>query len=139
MDYSHHIDRTTGYMGSAAEDGFLYVQAVRSGSLLFLSGQASLDKEGQVVGPNDMAVQIRQTYKNIDDVLARFGCTFTDLIEETAYVTDIRAAGPILAEERKTRFGGKPQAACTLVEVQALGLPELTVEIRAVAGIPQGK
>ena len=139
MIHATLVDRTTGYTGTGPEDGFLYVQAVRSGSLLFLSGQAALDERGEVVGPDDVAVQLQAAYENIGKVLRRFDCSLTDLIEETIYVTDVHAAAAPLAAQRKVIFEGKPLAACTVVEVKALGLATLMVEIRAIAAIPEGK
>jgi enamine deaminase RidA (YjgF/YER057c/UK114 family) len=108
-------------------------------ALLFLSGQAALDEKGEVVGPNDVDVQLKAAYENIGKVLRRFECNLTDLVEETIYVTDVHAAAGPLAAQRRVIFGGRPLSACTVVEVKALGLPTLMVEIRAVAAIPEAK
>ena len=47
----------------------LYSQVceVKSSNLIFLAGQVSVDKEGNLVGENDIALQVTQIYQNIAD------------------------------------------------------------------------
>ncbi|MEP6011346.1 MAG: Rid family hydrolase, partial [Parasphingorhabdus sp.] len=40
------------------------------GDLLFLSGQAAIDEQGQIVGAGDFDAQLAQLFDNIDRVLA---------------------------------------------------------------------
>src|SRR5690349_10377943 len=61
------------------------------GRIVHWKGQVPLDKDGQIVGANDMHAQVRQTLDNIRAVLAHVGGDLGDVISLTHYVTDIRA------------------------------------------------
>jgi enamine deaminase RidA (YjgF/YER057c/UK114 family) len=114
----------------------MYVQGVRVGDALHLAGQVSIDEEGRVVGAGDLAAQCRQAYANVARVLAAYGATLQNVVEETVFVTDIAAALRRIDEFTALRheiFGGPPEVAQTLVQVAALALPDLLVEIKCVA------
>lgn len=113
-----------------------YTDAVRAGNLLFLSGCVALDEDGRVVGADDFDTQARQAFDNVGAVLRAAGIGFADVVKTTIYVTDIadRAAlGPLRLE-----YFGASRPASTLVEVSALALPELRIEVDVVAVVPDG-
>jgi 2-iminobutanoate/2-iminopropanoate deaminase len=63
-----------------------YSQAVRAGSLLYLSGQIGLDPaSGQMVG-GDVATQMRQVLKNIAAVLEAGGSGIDRVVKSTIYL-----------------------------------------------------
>ena len=105
------------------------------GQVLHLKGQVALDREGRVVGPGDMAAQLRQVLENIRAVLASFGGLPGDVISLTHHTTDIEAfmaCGPIRAA-----FFVEPFPVTTTVEVRRLYHPDLLIEITAIAEIPR--
>ena len=59
------------------------------GQVIHLKGQVALDKDGQVVGRDDMRTQTRITLENIQTVLASVGGRMSDIVSLTHYVTDI--------------------------------------------------
>jgi 2-iminobutanoate/2-iminopropanoate deaminase len=66
-----------------------YSQAVRVGSLLFLSGQVALDPAtGQMVD-GDVAAQTRRVMMNLAAVLSAAGLTFADVARTTIYLADM--------------------------------------------------
>jgi 2-iminobutanoate/2-iminopropanoate deaminase len=103
----------------------------RVGDLLFLSGQAAIDERGGIVGASDFAAQLVQTMANIDRVLAAGGSDRSRIVKVTIYLTDM-ANFPAIVEARRHYFTA-PYPADTIVEVRALALPELMVEIDVVA------
>jgi 2-iminobutanoate/2-iminopropanoate deaminase len=103
----------------------------RVGDLLFLSGQAAIDETGAIVGAGDFAAQLAQTMANIDRVLAAGGSDRSRIAKVTIYLTDM-ANFPAIVEARR-RYFTAPYPADTIVEVRALALPELMVEIDVVA------
>lgn len=105
----------------------------RVGDLLFLSGQAAIDETGAIVGEEDFDQQVAQTFVNIDRVLAAGGSGRNNIVKVTIYLTDM-ANFPKIVEARKTYFS-PPYPADTIVEVKALALPELMVEIDVIAAI----
>ena len=103
----------------------------KAGGLLFLSGQAAIDESGAIVGAGDFEAQLAQTFANIDRVLAAGGSSRDRIVKVTIYLTDM-ANFPAMVEARK-RYFAEPWPADTIVEVQALALPELMVEIDVIA------
>lgn len=103
----------------------------KAGGLLFLSGQAAIDESGAIVGAGDFEAQLAQTFANIDRVLAAGGSSRDQIVKVTIYLTDM-ANFPAMVEARK-RYFAEPWPADTIVEVQALALPELMVEIDVIA------
>jgi enamine deaminase RidA (YjgF/YER057c/UK114 family) len=83
-----------------------------------------------------MEAQMRQTYKNAKKILAAFGASLDDVVEEVVYVTDMdqafAAAGPV----RKEAYGqARPAVASTIVVTSRLALPTQLVEIKFVAQV----
>lgn len=103
----------------------------RVGNLLFISGQASLDQRGNIVGEGDFDAQAEQAFKNLRRVLKAGGSSLDKVVKVTIYMKDI-SQFPKIVELRK-RFFSKPYPADTIVEIKALGLPELEIEIEAIA------
>ena len=107
---------------------------VADGPLLFTAGITARDPEGKVVGAGDMRAQIEQCFKNIGDVLRAAGAGYGDVLKWTMYTTDIVAYGKH-AEVWRSYFINKP--ASTLIEVSRFVVPEMMVEIEAVARVPK--
>jgi 2-iminobutanoate/2-iminopropanoate deaminase len=112
-----------------------YTDAVRAGELLFVSGVVAVDGDGRLVGGDDVVVQTRQVFENLQAVLAAAGCAFGDVVKVTVFLTDIgdRARINTIRQE----FFGEARPASTLVEVPRLAVPGATVEIEAVALLPR--
>ncbi len=111
-----------------------YTDAVLAGDLLFVSGCVSIDEEGKVVGAGDVVAQTRQVFLNMGRILEAGGASFADVIKVTHFLTNIDDR-PLINEVRREVFGDT-RPASTLVEVSRLVLPELLVEIEAVATCP---
>jgi enamine deaminase RidA (YjgF/YER057c/UK114 family) len=105
------------------------------GQIVWLKGQVSLNKAGDVVGADDMLAQTRQTLENIRTVLRSVGGAMSDVISLTHYVTDIKKFMETGAIRRE--FFAAPFPVTTTVQVAALYRPELMVEITAIAEIPR--
>ncbi|MGO4622383.1 RidA family protein [Ensifer sp. 2YAB10] len=137
--------------GVAWERAFGYVQAVQVKDTIYLSGQLSHDDDGNLVAPAEldedrrpvdfshMESQVRQTYVNAKTLLARYGATLDDVVEETLYVLDVPSAFAAGSKVRKEMYGTDvPQCASNLIGVSALAFPEQLVEItfRAIINRP---
>lgn len=103
----------------------------RVGDVLHLSGQASIDERGEIVGAGDFDAQAEQTFANLRRVLEAGGSSLEQVFKVTIYLTDMGNFPKIL--ELRERHFGRPYPADTIVEVSALGLPELEIEIEALA------
>ncbi|SRR5258708_7773737 len=103
------------------------------GQIVHLKGQVSLDRQGQVVGNNDMRVQVRQVLENIRDVLAAMGGQMADVLSLVHYATDIDAF--MGAADIRKAFFAAPYPVTTTVQVERLYHPDLMIEIAAIAEI----
>ena len=106
-------------------------QAYRVGDLIFVSGQASIDDGGNIVGVGDFDAQARQTYKNLDRVLEAGGSDRSKIVKMNVYIKDMDNFATIMS--LREQYFTPPYPAETLIEVSALALPELEIEIEAVA------
>ncbi len=111
-----------------------YTDAVRFGNVLYISGCAPLDRAGALVGGADPAAQTRQVLRNMQLILRAAHAEFADVLSVTVYLADIAHRAAINPVRRE--FFGAARPASTLIEVSAFVLPEMLVEIDAVAGIP---
>jgi 2-iminobutanoate/2-iminopropanoate deaminase len=109
-----------------------YSHAVRSGDLLFCSGQIPLDPEtGEivVVGPG---AQARRCLENLEAVCAAAGTTLARAVRLTIYMTELAGFGEV-NEVCAAFFPGEPPARATV------GVAELPrgagVEIDAIVAI----
>ena len=117
-----------------------YSQAVRvkGGELVFMAGQVSLDKDGNLVGEGDAGAQTRQIFENLEKVLQGVGGSFSDVLEVMTYVVGRDAVAP--NREARTElyprlFPNGDYPASTLLIVDGLARPEFLVEIKAVAAL----
>jgi enamine deaminase RidA (YjgF/YER057c/UK114 family) len=112
----------------------IFAQGVKVGNILYLSGQVGIDDAG--VPGADIIEQTKFAYSNIRKVLSEFGATMDNVVDETMFVTDIGEimsnAEPIF-EARAKAYGGIPEVCQTLVQVSALVLPKLKLEIKCIA------
>ena len=109
-----------------------YVQAVRCGGLLFLSGQIALDPAtGQLHG-GSVQEQTARALENIKAVLEAGGSDLRRVLKTTVYVTDM-AAFAEMNEVYARYFPQDPPARST---VAAAALPRgALVEIEAIAEV----
>jgi len=112
-----------------------YSNAVRvsAGPLLFVAGQVGMDRHGAIVGKDSAAAQAEQALKNIQDILAASDATMDDVVKVTVYVTDMNYLDEITPVRLKYFPSNGP--ASVIVEVSRLALPDLKVEIEAVAAV----
>ncbi len=107
-----------------------YSHAVRVGSLLFCSGQLSLDaRTGKLIGDNIRA-QTDRVLQNVHAILAQEKLTYDHVVKTTVYLTNMEDL-PGMNEVYGQYFSRNYPARST---VQVAGLPcEAKVEIEAVA------
>ena len=66
-----------------------YSQAVRSGNLVFLSGQIPLLPETMEVVDGDFEARARQVFKNLQAVAESAGGSLNDVVKVTVFLTDL--------------------------------------------------
>lgn len=116
-----------------------YTQAVRSGDLLFCSGQVGFDPVTRDVVEGDLERQTRQVLANVEAVLRAAGLGFADVVKTTVFLKDMNdfaAMNTIYGESFAPEGveGAVPPARST-VEVARLPKDAL-VEIEVLARFP---
>ena len=112
----------------------LIAQAVQVGDVIYLSGQVGHDESGQPA--EGLVAQTAATYEHIKSVLAEFGASMENIVDETVFVTDVSDYMANVAEIyalREEAYGEKPNVSQTVVQVVALVEPALSIGIRCVA------
>jgi reactive intermediate/imine deaminase len=110
-----------------------YSQAVKTGRMVFLSGQIPLDpKTMQLVG-DDVGAQIRQAFENLSAVAEASGGSLADAVRVTIYLTDL-AHFP-LVNEIMAQYFDEPYPARAAIGVAQLP-KDAAVEIDAILMLP---
>jgi 2-iminobutanoate/2-iminopropanoate deaminase len=99
--------------------------------LVFTTGQISMDKDGNVLYPNEPAKQADFIYKSLKVILKQSGVTLDDIIKTTVYVTDMKDFPEISKVRNKYLKNAEPVS--TLVEVSRLVKNGCKVEIEVIA------
>jgi 2-iminobutanoate/2-iminopropanoate deaminase len=100
-------------------------------SLVFVSGQAPISGEGQLVGEGDFEAQTRLVFENLRTVLEQAGAGLESVVKLTVFLTDMSRL-PEYTRIKGTFFPGE-QPASTAVGIAALARPEMMVEVEALA------
>lgn len=110
-----------------------YSAAIRSGDLLFVSGQVGSREDGS---PEPVfAEQVRLAFRNLAAVLEAAGCAFDDVVDVTTFHTDPAAQFEAVMAARSEAIGGPPYPNWTAVGVNWLA--GFDFEIKAIARIPR--
>jgi 2-iminobutanoate/2-iminopropanoate deaminase len=107
-----------------------YSQAVRSGNLLFLSGQIPLDPATGSMVPGGIEAQTRQVFTNIGAILEAAGASFDHVVSATVYVADLNDFATV--NEIYATYFTAPAPARATVQVARLPKDSL-VEIQVIA------
>lgn len=110
-----------------------YSPAIRSGNLLFLSGQIPLDPAtGTLVG-GDIGAQTEQVMRNIGALLGAAGAGFEHVVRTTVFLADMNEFAAM--NDVYARFVVDPPPARATVQVARLPR-DVRVEIDAIAMLP---
>ncbi|MFY0402935.1 RidA family protein [Pantoea dispersa] len=110
-----------------------YSAAIRSGDLLFVSGQVGSRDDG--TAEPDFTRQVNQAFTNLAAVLKAAGCSFDDVVDVTTFHTDPEAQLATVNDVRLRFFGDEPYPNWTAVGVNWLAGYDF--EIKVIARIPQ--
>ncbi|WP_207462237.1 RidA family protein [Azospirillum sp. SYSU D00513] len=109
-----------------------YSAAIRSGDLLFVSGQVGSRSDGSP--EPDFEKQVQLAFDNLSNVLRAAGCTFEDVIDVTTFHTDPAAQFETIMAVRDKAIGDPPYPNWTAVGVNWLA--GFDFEIKVIARIP---
>lgn len=98
---------------------------------LYLSGHAAISEAGELVGVGDFDAQAQATFESLQRTLRAGGSDLSHVIKVTIYLTDMTHFEKVVA--LREQWFTTPYPADTIVEVSSLALPELMIEIEAIA------
>lgn len=107
-----------------------YSQAVRTGQLLFVSGQVGLEPGTSAITAQDVEAQTERVLQNVDAVIAAVGGSPQQIVKTTIFLTDMDEFARVNGVYAK--FFGEHRPARSTVEVSRLPLGA-KVEIEAIA------
>lgn len=122
MNQPIHTDNAPAAIGP-------YSQAVRAGSLLFISGQLPLDPATGAFAGNDITSQTRQSLTNVKNILEAAGYSCADVVKTTvllANMGDFAAMNAVYGEyfpencPARAAFAVKELPKGALVEIEAV-------------------
>ncbi|MCX7661918.1 MAG: RidA family protein [Candidatus Omnitrophica bacterium] len=103
-------------------------------SLIFISGTASVNKDGKTIHKGNFLLQAKRTFKNLTYLLKSEGATWHNVVRTTCYLKDMRYYD--LFNKIRNQFYKKmklnPLPASTCIEA-GLCRPDLLVEIELIA------
>lgn len=109
-----------------------YSAGIKTGEMVFLSGQLGLDPQTGKLAEGGVVAQAQQSLKNIEALLAAAGATFDNVVKTTVFLADI-ADFAAVNEVYASKFT-EPYHARSAVQVGALPAGGL-VEIEVVAAL----
>jgi enamine deaminase RidA (YjgF/YER057c/UK114 family) len=109
-----------------------YSAAIRSGDLLFVSGQVGAREDG--TPEPDFGRQVQLAFDNLGATLAAAGCTFDDIVDVTSFHTAPENQFEIFMDVKNRIFSNPPYPNWTAIGVNWLA--GFDFEIKVIARIP---
>lgn len=109
-----------------------YSAAIRSGDMLFVSGQVGSRPDG--TPEPDFEAQVRRAFANLEATLTAAGCTFADLVDVTSFHTDPEKQFETIMKVKSEIFPAQPYPNWTAIGVNWLA--GFDFEIKVIARIP---
>jgi len=116
----------------ALYDAHGYSPAIKSGDLLFVSGQVGSREDGSP--EPEFKKQVERAFDNLKAILAAAGCSFDDIIDVTTFHTDPENQFEDIMEVKGAIFDQAPYPNWTAVGVNWLA--GFDFEIKVIARIP---
>lgn len=128
--------KTTTFINPVAA-GYSQAAVIDLGTakMVIMSGQIALDKQGNLVGKDNMEQQTAQAFRNIKSIVEAAGGTMDNIVKLNYFVTDATKV-PAIRTIRDQFVNTKTPPASTLVQVSRLFREDLLIEIEATAVIP---
>ena len=124
------------FSGAPWEEAVGYCRVLRAGNLVFVTGTAPVDPDGEVHAPGNALAQARRCLVIIRESLENIGVGMESVVRTRMFTTDIDRWEDY-GEAHREVFGEHPPTT-TLVEVTRLIHPDMLIEIEADAVVEEG-
>ncbi len=116
----------------ARPTGYTHVVEAKGNRTIYISGQVALDRQGNIVGVDDLQTQAEQVFQNLEAALVAVNASFEDVVKFTFYLVDISQM-QVVRDVRNRYINTERPPASTAVEVRQLVRKEWLLEVEAVA------
>ncbi|WP_411129155.1 RidA family protein [Streptomyces sp. x-19] len=120
----------------AIYDTLHFSQATRVGDTVWVSGQVGIDT-ATLTPADGVEAQTRLAFEGVKSALRGAGASLADIVDLSTFHTDLRGDMEVFSQV-KDEYLPKLYPSWTAVGVSQLALPELVVEIQAVAVVGSG-
>jgi enamine deaminase RidA (YjgF/YER057c/UK114 family) len=104
--------------------------------IVYVSGQVSYDRDGFVIGKDDMRAQAEQVFKCLTHNLKAAGAAWSDVVKLNGYMVRMNTDNLNLYREVRARYlDARHLPASTLVGVKRLVHDDLLLEVEVVAAV----
>ncbi|MDW9414710.1 RidA family protein [Sinorhizobium meliloti] len=110
---------------------FLLSQAIKANGFVFVSGQAAIGDNGEIVGEGDFDRQAEQAFGNLDRALKAARSGLDKVVKVTIFLRSMENFAKIVELRRK--WFSAPYPADSIIEVSSLYSPKAMIEIEAIA------
>jgi enamine deaminase RidA (YjgF/YER057c/UK114 family) len=124
--------------GLAPVTAYSHLVVAKPGKMIFVAGQVATDKDGKLIGKDDLKAQAVQVFENLKTALAAAGAGFSDVVKISWFIKGYKPdLLPTLREVRSSYFSPKaPPPASTLLGVASLAQDDYLLEVEVVAVVP---
>jgi enamine deaminase RidA (YjgF/YER057c/UK114 family) len=106
--------------------------------IVYVSGQVSYDRDGFVIGKDDMRAQAEQVFKCLTHNLKAAGAAWSDVVKLNGYMVRMNADAVNLYREVRSRYlDAKRMPASTLIGVKRLVHDDLLLEVEVIAAVAE--
>ena len=102
----------------------------QGGKTIWLAGHGGITgPEGEII--TDFGEQVHETFRSLEATLKRAGGTLQDIVTMTVFISDVRHGDEFVKIRAEYFKDGYPGS--TLVTVAGFAVPEILVEVQAIA------
>ena len=113
-----------------------YAHVTKAGNMVFVAGQAAVDKDNKMVGLNDITAQAEEVFRQLQECLHSAGTDLSHVVKLNTFLTRPEDNRPVAAVRSKYFHNAGLLPASTMVIVARLARPEMLIEVECIAMIP---
>jgi enamine deaminase RidA (YjgF/YER057c/UK114 family) len=113
-----------------------YAHVTKAGNMVFVAGQAAVDKDGKMVGVGDITAQAEEVFRQLEECVRSAGTDLSHVVKLNTYLTRPEDNRPVAAVRSKYLRDAGLLPASTMVIVARLARPEMLIEIECIAVMP---
>ena len=121
-------------------DGRVFSQGViqHDGEVIHITGQVAWNERNEIIGPNDVRLQMRQCMTNIQRILSSIGGQLDDIVAMTTFFTR-RDDIPAIQEVRREFFSAPSAPVSNLIQIAGLVDPAFVIELVPLVVVPHDR